>query len=191
EAAEALNEAEADAEFDLLALYLDPGLAFGTGKHPTTELCLQFLDDLKPNGMRIVDAGAGSGILSLGALLLGARSVFAFDIDGNALTAMRQNLRMNCPPLVEGQLSAHHGGFDLPELERELEHADLLLGNITAGVILQNQNVIMSGSHRRMALSGILSEQSDRVVEAFQPAWRLNRMLTNDGWVLLDMERVS
>ncbi|HSG70644.1 MAG TPA: 50S ribosomal protein L11 methyltransferase, partial [Planctomycetaceae bacterium] len=182
---------KAAGETGVLSLYLDPGLAFGTGKHPTTQLCLEYLDeafaspDRAPR--RLIDAGAGSGILALGALLFGAESVYAFDIDGNATVACRQNLELNA---VSGELIFEHGGFDLPGLAER--PADLLLGNLTAAVLLQNQAFVDASQARRMILSGILTEQQDRVVEAFTSThWDFCSGRESDGWVLLEFEARS
>ncbi len=178
------------------SLYLDPGLAFGTGKHPTTELCLQYLDRVfreanatagAPAPLDIIDAGAGSGILSIGALLLGARRVYAFDIDGNAAIACEQNLALN--PGIHGELRFERGGFDLPDFVEF--QADLMLGNLTAAVLLQNQAFIDRVRARTMVLSGILVEQSQDVIAAFESGgaarWRLqeNGVAERDGWVLI------
>lgn len=182
---------------DARSLYLDPGLAFGTGKHATTELCLQYLDEVLNDSAtaprELIDAGAGSGILALGALLLGAHRVFAFDIDGNAAIACDQNLRLN-PEIAArpGALQFQHGGFDLPEFTAR--SADLLLGNLTAAVLLHNQGFIDQARVRRMALSGILTEQQDQVIAAFETTgacrWRIlpGGIRERDGWVLLEFE---
>ena len=175
----------------VLSLYLDPGLAFGTGKHPTTQLCLEYLDAAFADPQRaprhLIDAGAGSGILALGALLFGAESVYAFDIDGNSAVACRQNLELNA---VQGELVFEHGGFDLPGLAER--PADLLLGNLTAAVLLQNQAFIDASQARRMILSGILSEQQERVIEALTSThWDFCSGQESDGWVLLEFEARS
>ncbi|MCR9143752.1 MAG: 50S ribosomal protein L11 methyltransferase [bacterium] len=177
------------------SLYLDPGLAFGTGKHPTTELCLQYLDDAfaardSDAPRDIIDAGAGSGILSIGALLLGARRVYAFDVDGNAAIACEQNLALN--PGIGGELRFERGGFDLPGFADF--SADLMLGNLTATVLLQNQQFIDRARVKRMVLSGILSEQQDQVIAAFESGcWRLapDGIREKDGWVLLEFESAA
>ncbi|MEQ9363950.1 MAG: 50S ribosomal protein L11 methyltransferase [Leptospirales bacterium] len=180
---------------DFRSLYLDPGLAFGTGKHPTTELCLRYLDRVFAGGAgaapsNIIDAGAGSGILSIGALLLGARRVYAFDVDGNAAVACDQNLALN--PGISGELRFERGGFDLPIFSEF--SADLMLGNLTAAVLLQNQEFIDRARVKTMVLSGILTEQRDQVVSAFESGgaarWRLaaDGVQEMDGWVLLEFE---
>lgn len=172
------------------SLYLDPGLAFGTGKHPTTELCLQYLDERFQSAApprELIDAGAGSGILALGALLYGAERVYAFDIDGNAAVACEQNLRLN--PEIRGALTFERGGFDLPGLAAE--PADLLVGNVTAAILMQNRKCINQTRAARMALSGILTEQQDEVIAVFgesERGWQLteNGVREKEGWVLIE-----
>lgn len=168
-----------------LPLYLDPGLAFGTGQHPTTRLCLEYLDEHVTPGMRIIDAGCGSGILGIGALRLGAGYVFAFDVDGNAVTAVRQNLQLN--DRMAGRMDVVQGGFELPSFV-ECE-ADLLLANITQKIIFANEKRIREGRYPRMVLSGILSEGRDDVVARFADGWRLLGESELEGWIRLEFER--
>lgn len=191
-----LRESVSSAD-DLHSLYLDPGLAFGTGKHATTELCLQYLDRVFSQNTNagdrpreLIDAGAGSGILSIGALLLGAHRVYAFDIDGNAVIACDQNFRLN--PGIAGELRFEQGGFDLPGLTDRA--ADLMLGNVTATVLLQNQKFIDQARVGKLVLSGILVEQQQQVIDAFESGgaarWRMTDegVQEKDGWVLLEFE---
>ncbi|MBX7058734.1 MAG: 50S ribosomal protein L11 methyltransferase [Leptospirales bacterium] len=172
-----------------IPLYLDPGLAFGTGKHPTTQLCAACIEELTGPGIRFIDAGAGSGILSLVALLLGAEAGLAFDIDGNAALSIRQNLEANCPPLQSEQLQIVCGDFTSSAFENF--SADWLFANITAAGILQNIDAIERGSFSRMMLSGILSEKAEQVLQAFQSNWRSLDARHLDGWSLLLLERRS
>ena len=168
---------------DRIPLYLDPGLAFGTGQHPTTRLCLGRLEELPP-GLRLIDAGCGSGILSIGAALLGASEVLAFDVDNNAVKATLQNSLLN--PGIAGRLQARQGGFDLQEFEQE---ADMLIGNLTEVVILANEARIRRGRFGRMMLSGLLSEQKEKMIERFQDEWRLVLERDDEGWALLEFAR--
>jgi ribosomal protein L11 methyltransferase len=168
-------------------LYLDPGLAFGTGLHPTTALCLEYLDERIAPGMRLIDAGCGSGILGMGALLLGANEVFAFDIDGNARIAVRHNLAMN--PGIADRLIFLQGGFDLPEFAEY--GANLLVANLTANIILNNLHAICEGHYQEIVLSGILADRESDVIEAMPAGWRLHRKAERDGWALLIFERAG
>ncbi len=168
-----------------IPLYLDPGLAFGTGKHPTTELCLNFLDTHATRGFRMIDAGCGSGILAIGALLLGAGEIYAFDVDGNAVNAVRQNMELN--DVVSTNLIVEGGGFDLPRfLEFE---ADLFVGNLTQNIIFSAIDYINRGKYEHMILSGILSEKKGEVIEAFSDGWNHQYAEDLDGWCLLEFKR--
>ena len=114
---------------------LDPGLAFGTGTHPTTALCLRWLDGIDVANKVVVDFGCGSGILALAALKLGAKRVVAIDIDPQALQATQENARRNG---VEDRLDVY-----LPADQPTLE-ADVVMANILSGPLLELQDVISS-----------------------------------------------
>lgn len=166
-------------------LYLDPGLAFGTGQHATTRLCLSWLDRNFEKGSRVIDAGCGSGILAIGCVLLGAEKVIAFDVDGNAVKATDQNARLNSG--VRDKLEIHEGGFDIAALKTF--KADLLIANITANIIIPAKQHIDSANHRRMILSGVLEEAKDQVISQFENGWKLQSLASEDGWCLLEFER--
>ena len=139
---------------------LDPGLAFGTGTHPTTALCLRWLDGIDMTDKTVVDFGCGSGILALAALKLGAKRVIGIDIDPQALQATKENARRNG---VEDRLDVY-----LPEDQPELE-ADVVMANILSGPLLELQSVITNycKSGGLLVLSGILAEQVTRIEEAY------------------------
>lgn len=166
-------------------LYLDPGLAFGTGLHPTTRMCLGWIsshaEELR--GKRIIDAGCGSGILSLALLLCGAGGVFAFDVESNAIRATMQNLELN--PGAPGQnLDLQQGGFDLDGFTSF--GAEILVGNLTATIILGAKERISSARFPRMVFTGILTEQEGEVKDAFAE-WQLVSSAAEDGWSLLEL----
>lgn len=164
-------------EPDAVNLLLDPGLAFGTGTHPTTALCLQWLDSQPLDGCSVLDFGCGSGILAIAALLLGAERAVGTDIDPQALEASRDNANRNgidpaCFPLYLPQ--------DLPN-----EQADMVVANILAGPLVQLAPQI-TGLVRpggRLALSGILAEQADEVRAAYADAFDLDPTAEQEGWV--------
>jgi ribosomal protein L11 methyltransferase len=136
-------------------LMLDPGLAFGTGTHPTTSLCLEWLDKTDVHGKTVVDYGCGSGILGIAALLLGAKRVIAVDNDPQALIATEENARRN--GIDQGEIECHLPQ-DCPQLE-----ADIVLANILAQP-LYSLFPTLSGLCRsggEITLSGILREQAD------------------------------
>jgi ribosomal protein L11 methyltransferase len=163
-------------------LRLDPGLAFGTGTHPTTALCLQWLDGAPVAGRRVIDYGCGSGVLAIAAAKLGAREVVAVDLDPQALEATRDN-------------AARNGVADrvrtLPADGAAPEPADLLVANILAGVLValapRLQGLLVPGG--LLALSGVLAEQVDRVAAAYAPHLVLDPPTLRAGWALLTGHR--
>jgi ribosomal protein L11 methyltransferase len=162
---------------------LDPGLAFGTGTHPTTALCLEWLDGLDLSGCRVLDYGCGSGILAVAALLLGAESATAIDIDPQAITATRQNAARNG---VASQLTTT---LHSDELRGPF---DVLVANILAAPLIDHAAGISRQSRHggRMALSGILANQADAVRGAYRNHVRFGASRTRDEWVLLSGLRI-
>lgn len=155
---------------------LDPGLAFGTGTHPTTSLCLQWLDSLDLKDKTVIDYGCGSGILAIAALKLGAKSVIGVDIDPQALQASRDNAERNH---VSEQLSL----FLAKDLPANLE-ADIVVANILAGPLkeLEPNIEILVKPNGLVGLSGILATQADSVYQAYQEDFQLDPIVTLDEW---------
>jgi ribosomal protein L11 methyltransferase len=169
-------------ETDGLIIRLDPGLAFGSGTHPTTRLCLEWLDANPPTHQRVIDYGCGSGILAVAAALLGARSVLGVDHDNQAIQATRANAELN------GVGSA----IDACRNEDEGDpHGTCVLANILAGPLreLAPHLAGMVEPGGRIALSGILEEQAADVAESYAPWFDLNPPTVLDGWVRLDGTR--
>ncbi|MDZ7747971.1 MAG: 50S ribosomal protein L11 methyltransferase [Halofilum sp. (in: g-proteobacteria)] len=158
---------------------LDPGLAFGTGTHATTALCLEWLEAQAPAGASVLDFGCGSGILAIAALRLGAAAAHGIDVDPQALEASRANAATNA---VAGRLSLAEG--DSPATGGPY---DLVVANILAGPLVQAAAPLARQQEAggRIALAGILREQADDVVRAFEPAYGLAIGAERDGWVLL------
>ncbi|MES9905885.1 MAG: 50S ribosomal protein L11 methyltransferase [Sedimenticola sp.] len=163
---------------------LDPGLAFGTGTHPTTALCLQWLDGEALEGKRIIDFGCGSGILSIAALRLGATAVTAIDHDPQALEATTANAEKN---QVTDRLTLYG------EKDQPAEPADIILANILAGTLiaLQPQLTDLTLPGGRIVLSGILLEQAQEVSDAFASAFAMEPPKQLEEWVLLEGRRKS
>lgn len=162
---------------------LDPGLAFGTGTHPSTALCLQWLDELSGTqsgliGCTVIDYGCGSGVLGLAALALGARRVHAFDIDPQALLATRENAEDND---VADRLRTYARAEDLPA------GCDVLLANILAPILKERAatfaGLLPAGS--RLILAGLLADESAEVAAAFDQWFDMQRYAQRDGWVAL------
>jgi ribosomal protein L11 methyltransferase len=158
---------------------LDPGLAFGTGTHPTTAMCLDWLDGASLDGMTLIDYGSGSGVLAIAALRLGAASALAVDIDPQALLATRDNAGRNG---VADRLAIQ--GIDAP-LGGQV---DILLANILAEPLLALAptfaNAVKHGGH--IVLSGILSSQADQVASGYAPWFDISPATKRDDWVRLD-----
>lgn len=155
---------------------LDPGLAFGTGTHPTTSLCLQWLDSLDLQDKTVIDYGCGSGILAIAALKLGAKAAIGVDIDPQALQASRDNAARNH---VSEKLSLY--------LAKDLPNnlvADVVVANILAGPLkeLEPNIQILVKSNGWLGLSGILASQSDSVYQAYQTHFQLDPIITLDEW---------
>lgn len=164
-------------------LMLDPGLAFGTGTHPTTALCLTWLDEADLNAKTIIDYGCGSGILSLAALKLGAQHVVAVDIDQQALQATLNNAKTNHMPESTLTICA-------PEQLQRV--GDLIIANILLAPLLQLKErfhqLLQPGSS--LVVSGILTEQEALLIEAYQPLFSLRTKKNLDGWSLLVFTRL-
>jgi len=169
---------------DAIVVVLDPGLAFGTGTHPTTGLCLQWLDEKNLNGSSLVDYGCGSGVLGIAGLKLGASQVTAIDHDPQALTATRNNAEQNG---VSGKLITVHSDaandYDLPDGRG----ADYLIANILANTLvdLATQILRFVRPGGQIALSGILPEQVDEVTQAYQDHVDFYSPRIQEEWCLL------
>jgi ribosomal protein L11 methyltransferase len=161
-----------------VVLDLDPGLAFGTGTHPTTALCLQWLDGHPPRGRTVLDFGCGSGILAIAALKLGAAHALGTDIDDQALWASRENAVRNG---VAERLALYR-----PEALPDTP-VDLLLANILANPLIQlaPRLAALVRPGGQLLLSGILAEQADAVMAAYAPWIRFDPVMEQEGWVCL------
>lgn len=158
-------------------LLLDPGLAFGTGTHPTTAMCLRELDKINVEGLTVIDYGCGSGILGIAALLLGAQSAIGIDIDPQALVASRANTERN-------HIHADRFPVFLPNQALNTR-ADIVLANILAGPLVELAPAIsaLTKSGGILVLSGILIEQKDLIIQAY-PEFDLH-LSTEKEWACL------
>lgn len=161
-------------------LLLDPGLAFGTGSHPTTLLCLNWLEQQPLAGKTLIDFGCGSGILGIAALLLGATQVWGIDNDPQALLASRDNAERN-------GLSEHQLITLSPEDIPAAIQADVVVANILAepliGLAEQISNLVRPAG--RLCLSGILHHQIEAVTQPYQPYFEFDPVIKQDEWVQL------
>lgn len=158
---------------------LDPGLAFGTGTHPTTALCLDWLDGAHLQGKTVIDYGCGSGVLAIAALKLGAAGAVAVDIDPQAITATLDNAHRNqvAQRICTSTVDKMHA---MP--------ADILLANILAepleALASDLAALVVRGGH--LVLSGLLAEHADRVASRYTPWFDIRPMTVRDGWARLD-----
>lgn len=165
-------------------LLLDPGLAFGTGTHPTTALCLEWLDGLDLAGKRVIDYGCGSGILGIAALLLGAREVIAVDNDPQALLATRDNAERNgieparLTVLAPEQVTTQTAG----------QPADILVANILAEPLVQLAprlaTLVRPGG--QLCLSGLIQHQGALVSDAYREQFEFESPASRDEWLRLN-----
>ena len=172
------------AEPDQVLIDLDPGLAFGTGTHPTTALCLAWLDANAPHGLKVLDYGCGSGVLAIAALKLGAARAWGVDIDPQALLASAANAAHN---RVGERLNTG--------LPAQLAEAgfDVLLANILANPLVELApklaGLVKPGG--QLVLSGILADQADTVQHAYEPWFDFTPAVVQDGWARLQGVRHS
>ncbi|BDH44387.1 ribosomal protein L11 methyltransferase [Salmonella enterica subsp. enterica serovar Choleraesuis] len=155
---------------------LDPGLAFGTGTHPTTSLCLAWLDGLDLEGKTVIDFGCGSGILAIAALKLGAKHAIGIDIDPQAIQASRDNAERNG---VSDRLALY-----LPHQQPADMKADVVVANILAGPLRELAPLIsvLPVSGGKLGLSGILASQAESVCSAYEADFALEPVEEKEEW---------
>jgi ribosomal protein L11 methyltransferase len=161
-------------------IMLDPGLAFGTGTHPTTALCLQWLDEHLTQPLDVIDYGCGSGILGIAANLLGAKKVYAIDLDPQALVATQANAEKNG---VESDIDTYSVA-QFNQLHAQLQ-CPLLLANILAGPLIELAAMLAShvAAGGQIVLSGILAEQAEKVAYAYQQWFHIDEVIQEEDWV--------
>ena len=163
---------------DAVVVKLDPGLAFGTGTHATTAMCLAWLDENAADGQVAIDYGCGSGVLAVAAVKLGARAAHAFDIDPQALTATRDNAAAND---VAERVTVVERDADLPA------GADLLMANILCGPLceLAPRFAALTRPGGKIVLAGLLCAQAEEVVRAHAEWFDIGPFAVRDGWTAL------
>ncbi len=173
---------EITTEPGAVVVVLDPGLAFGTGTHATTAMCLEWLDEHPPAGAQVIDYGCGSGILAIAALKFGAREAHCFDIDPQALTATADNALGNG---VLDRVVIQDHATALPA------GCDVLLANILSGPLCRLAPafaaLVRPGGH--LVLSGLMEHQQEEVMHSHAPWFDVRRSGARDGWVALEARR--
>jgi ribosomal protein L11 methyltransferase len=161
---------------DAINLMLDPGVAFGTGAHPTTRMCLRWLEANVTGGERVLDYGCGSGILAIAAMKLGAGSAIGLDIDADAVAQARENARAN---LVDATFLTAAARLDV--------EADLVVANILANPLRLLAPVLAAHTRRggRLALAGLLADQAAELIEVYRPNFDLAVAAEEESWALL------
>jgi ribosomal protein L11 methyltransferase len=161
-------------------ILLDPGLAFGTGTHATTALCLEYLDRQQDlSNKTVIDYGSGSGILAITAAKLGAKHVWAVDNDPQALIATEDNATKNqVNQIISCQLP-----------EQPLPQVDIILANILAKPLIELAPTLTKylKPNSTLILSGILKEQRDEVIAAYQPYMNVMQTLERENWILIEL----
>jgi ribosomal protein L11 methyltransferase len=175
------TSAELPDDPEAVVVRLDPGLAFGTGTHPTTALCLQILDSLPVMGRSVIDYGCGSGILGIAALKLGAAHVWAVDLDPQALLATRDNAARN------GVSSS----IDVQGIEDSLRPAYCVMANILAGPLIELAPTLTRACEPGgyLLLSGLLKTQAYAVKAAYSAAFDIVQVVERDDWCCIYARR--
>jgi ribosomal protein L11 methyltransferase len=172
---------------DAVVVRLDPGLAFGTGTHPTTALCLQILDSLPVSGRRVIDYGCGSGILGIAALKLGAVQVTAVDLDPQALLATRENaIRNGVSSYIDVQGVA-------PGIDSGLAQAYCVMANILAGPLIELAPKLTAACEPGgyLLLSGLLKTQAGAVEAAYAADFDRVQVVERDDWCCIQARRAA
>jgi len=181
------TDAPAPEQPDATVIRLDPGLAFGTGTHPTTALCLEWLDGQLLQNKCVIDYGCGSGVLAVAAVLLGAAQVIAVDNDPQALTATSQNRERNgIDPARLQCLSPEQLRASAAPLQ-----ADVLLANILAGPLQQLAPELahLVAPEGKLVLSGLLMDQSESVIGSYDSWFDFEPLAERDNWIRLSAIR--
>ena len=168
---------------DAIVINMDPGLAFGTGTHQTTSLCLEFLAENPPNSLDVIDFGCGTGILAIAAAKLGAKRVFAIDNDPQAVTASKENAKKNnCADVIK----AFHSAEMI-----EYEKCDLLMANILAKPLVELQTLFSKivKPNGAILLSGILEHQVEKIIDCYSPNFNNFKNSNKNEWYRISASR--
>jgi len=168
---------------DAIIINMDPGLAFGTGTHQTTSLCLEFLDENPPISMDVIDFGCGTGILAIAAAKLGAKRVLAIDNDPQAVTASKENAeKNNCADVIKIFHSAEKIKYD---------YCDLLMANILANPLIELESFFLElvKPNGTILLSGIIEEQVEKVLDCYSKNFNNIKIANKNEWFRISATR--
>jgi ribosomal protein L11 methyltransferase len=167
-----------------IKIMLDPGLAFGSGTHPTTALCLEWLDENPPHDLSVIDYGCGSGILGIAASKLGAKKILATDIDQQALIATKDNMLKN-------QIADEAITTCFPQ-DMSKKPVQLLIANILSGPLIELAETFaqLTESGGTIILSGILEQQTDNIVTAYQVYFDTIEVAQKEDWIRVTGKRI-
>ena len=168
---------------DAIVINMDPGLAFGTGTHQTTSLCLEFLAENPPNSLDVIDFGCGTGILAIAAAKLGAKRVLAIDNDPQAVTASTENAeKNNCSDVIK----TFHSDEKI-----EYEKCDLLMANILAKPLVELQTLFSKivKPNGAILLSGILEHQVEKIIDCYSPNFNNFKNSNKNEWYRISASR--
>lgn len=169
-----------------IPIYIEPGMAFGTGFHPSTQLMIEWIDENLIEDQVCLDAGCGSGILSIALLKRQAKQVVAFDIDQNAIESTKKNLNYNFYNYNQ-KISLYLGSWDLKELHNY--HFDIILANLTLPIFQKYFVYIKNIITKKLVISGISEEQEEECNLIFQNDYLFINRKVKDGWLLLEYQK--
>lgn len=170
-------------DVDATVIVIEPSMGFGTGHHATTRMCLRLLSEVDVSDLMVLDLGTGSGVLSMAAALSGARSVIGIDVDGDAINSAENSARLNTlPDTITFRISDFRTEPPAP--------ADLVLANLTGGMLVSSANAIarLLRRHGTLIVSGFDHTEVGSVLAAFR-AFTEARRLTEDNWIALHLQQ--
>lgn len=170
-----------------IPLYIEPGMAFGTGLHPSTQLMLQWIDSYDFKNKIVLDAGCGSGILSIAVLKKNAQKVIGFDIDSNAIEATKKNLNYNdLIELLDKKIFLYEGSWDEPNIDHNY---DIILANMTLPVFMKYHKQICNINSKILVVSGIGIEQVQELETFYKDYYRIENVLKKEEWGLIEFHK--
>ncbi len=168
-------------------IIIKPGLSFGTGLHESTQLMLRWIDDFLSENYIVLDAGSGSGILSIAALKKNAKRVYCFDIDENSIIAIHNNLILNFKEnLINQKIFIFHSDWNNSEIQSNVY--DVILANMNLPVFLKNHNIIKKFNTQRLVVSGIINDQKKYILPLFESHFDIVQEFEKNDWILIDFK---